>query len=128
MINHQEKKLLLLLSLDANAEAHPNVGMQHSMRLFRAQRNFYITGFSIFLILVIRRLVMLISTQATLLAQSEASMRQVDITKQFRSAIISYQYLFRRLKVHQLPLELYSINKKKPKMKKVMTQLKHKNW
>lgn len=63
--------------LDANSEAHPNVGMQHSMRLFRAQRNFYITGFSIFLILVIRRLVMLISTQATLLAQSEASMRQV---------------------------------------------------
>lgn len=71
------------ISIDANAEAHPNVGMQHSMRLFRAQRNFYITGFSIFLILVIRRLVMLISTQATLLAQSEASMRQVDTTKQF---------------------------------------------
>lgn len=65
--------------LDSNIEeAHPNVGMQHSMRLFRAQRNLYITGFSIFLILVIRRLVMLISTQATLLAQSEASLRQAS--------------------------------------------------
>lgn len=50
--------------------------MQHSMRLFRAQRNFYISGFSIFLTLVIRRLVILISEQASLLAQSEASMSQ----------------------------------------------------
>lgn len=52
--------------------------MQHSMRLFRAQRNFYISGFSIFLTLVIRRLVILISAQAQLLAQSEASMRQAQ--------------------------------------------------
>lgn len=46
------------------------------MRLFRAQRNFYISGFSIFLTLVIRRLVTLISAQACLLAQSEASLKQ----------------------------------------------------
>lgn len=52
--------------------------LQHSMRLFRAQRNFYISGFSIFLVLVIRRLVTLISAQAQLLAQSEASMRQAQ--------------------------------------------------
>lgn len=48
------------------------------MRLFRAQRNFYISGFALFLSLVIRRLVILISTQATLLAQSEASMKQAQ--------------------------------------------------
>lgn len=48
------------------------------MRLFRAQRNFYISGFALFLSLVIRRLVLLISTQATLLAQSEAAMRQAE--------------------------------------------------
>lgn len=48
------------------------------MRLFRAQRNFYIAGFAIFLTLVIRRLVLLISLQATLLAQSQASMRQAE--------------------------------------------------
>ena len=52
--------------------------MQHSMRLFRAQRNFYIAGFSIFLSLVIRRLIALISQQATMLAQAEASMRQAQ--------------------------------------------------
>ncbi|GAB0089686.1 B-cell receptor-associated protein 31 [Sergentomyia squamirostris] len=63
---------------DPAQEEHLNVGIQHSMRLFRAQRNFYISGFAIFLVLVIRRLVLLISTQATLLAQSEASMRQAE--------------------------------------------------
>ncbi|CAH0546361.1 unnamed protein product [Brassicogethes aeneus] len=52
--------------------------MQESMRLFRAQRNFYISGFALFLSLVIRRLVILISAQANLLAQAEASMRQAQ--------------------------------------------------
>ena len=52
--------------------------MQHSMRLFRAQRNFYISGFAVFLSLVIRRLVILISQQASLIANSEASMRQAQ--------------------------------------------------
>lgn len=50
--------------------------MQGNMRLFRAQRNFYISGFALFLSLVIRRLVTLISSQAGLLAQSEAAMKQ----------------------------------------------------
>lgn len=63
---------------DHHTDAHLNVEMQHSMRLFRAQRNFYISGFSIFLVLVIRRLVTLISTQANLLAQSEASLKQAQ--------------------------------------------------
>lgn len=52
--------------------------IQGSMRLFRAQRNFYISGFALFLALVIRRLVILISAQANLQAQSEASMRQAQ--------------------------------------------------
>lgn len=55
-----------------------NLGMQHSMRLFRAQRNFYISGFSIFLSLVIRRLIILITQQASLIANSEASMKQAQ--------------------------------------------------
>ena len=63
---------------ETTGEVHLNVEMQHSMRLFRAQRNFYISGFSIYLVLVIRRLVTLISSQATLLAQSEASMKQAQ--------------------------------------------------
>lgn len=57
---------------------HLDAEMQGNMRLFRAQRNFYISGFTLFLSLVIRRLVMLISAQATLMAQNEASMRQAQ--------------------------------------------------
>ena len=49
---------------------------QMHMRLFRAQRNFYISGFALFLCLVIRRLVALISTGATLEAEKEAAMKQ----------------------------------------------------
>jgi len=65
--------------------------LQHSMRLFRAQRNFYISGFSIFLTLVIRRLVILISAQAQLLAQSEASMRQAQSATTAARSLLSQQ-------------------------------------
>lgn len=58
------------------AHQHLDAEMQVNMRLFRAQRNFYISGFALFLSLVIRRLVTLISTQATLLAESEAALKQ----------------------------------------------------
>jgi B-cell receptor-associated protein 31 len=58
--------------------AHLDAEMQVNMRLFRAQRNFYISGFALFLSLVIRRLVILISQQASLLAHSEAAMRQAE--------------------------------------------------
>lgn len=67
-----------VLLAEENVTSNTNAEMHHSMRLFRAQRNFYIAGFAIFLILVIRRLVLLISLQATLLAQSQASMRQAE--------------------------------------------------
>uniref|UniRef100_A0A6B2E8A1 Endoplasmic reticulum transmembrane protein n=1 Tax=Phlebotomus kandelakii TaxID=1109342 RepID=A0A6B2E8A1_9DIPT len=76
---------------DPAQEAHLNVGMQHSMRLFRAQRNFYISGFSIFLVLVIRRLVLLISGQASLLAQSEASIRQAESATTAARSLMSQQ-------------------------------------
>lgn len=66
--------------------------MQHSVRLFRAQRNFYISGFAIFLVLVIRRLIVLISDQASLLAQSEASMGQA------KSATLAARTLMSRQK------------------------------
>lgn len=46
------------------------------MKLFRAQRNFYISGFALFLSLVIRRLCSLISSLAHMEAQSEAAMKQ----------------------------------------------------
>lgn len=76
---------------DPAAEQHLNVGMQHSMRLFRAQRNFYISGFAIFLSLVIRRLISLITSQAQLLAQSEASMKQAQSATAAARSLLSQQ-------------------------------------
>ncbi|XP_050094518.1 B-cell receptor-associated protein 31 isoform X2 [Anopheles aquasalis] len=74
-----------------HTETHLNVEMQHSMRLFRAQRNFYISGFAIFLSLVIRRLVSLISGQAVLLAQAEASMKQAQSATSAARTLMSQQ-------------------------------------
>lgn len=61
---------------DGSSHSHLDAEMQSNMRLFRAQRNFYISGFALFLSLVIRRLVLLISEHAKLLAESEAAMQQ----------------------------------------------------
>jgi B-cell receptor-associated protein 31 len=58
--------------------AHLDAEMQHSMKMFRAQRNFYIAGFALFLWLVIRRLVTLISFQANLMASNEATLKQAQ--------------------------------------------------
>ncbi|XP_053689053.1 B-cell receptor-associated protein 31 isoform X2 [Sabethes cyaneus] len=77
--------------IDPAAEQHLNVNMQHSMRLFRAQRNFYISGFAIFLTLVIRRLISLITAQALLLAQSEASMKQAQSATAAARSLLSQQ-------------------------------------
>jgi len=55
---------------------HLEQELRNSMVLFRAQRNFYITGFSLFLVFVIRRLMTLLAAQATLGASSEAALRQ----------------------------------------------------
>jgi len=59
-----------------NHPQHLDLEMQVNMRLFRAQRNFYISGFALFLSLVIKRLVTLISSLATMQAQSEAALKQ----------------------------------------------------
>nr|QBH73435.1 bcr-associated protein [Nicoletia phytophila] len=63
---------------EGHQHQHLDAEMQVNMRLFRAQRNFYISGFALFLCLVIRRLVTLISSQANLLAQHEAAMKQAE--------------------------------------------------
>merc|ERR1712240_600574 len=55
--------------------SHLDTQMQMHMRLFRAQRNFYIAGFALFLCLVIKRLVGLISANAGLQAEKDAAMK-----------------------------------------------------
>lgn len=83
--------MIFIFHADGTSEAHLQLELQHSMRLFRAQRNFYISGFSIFLTLVIRRLVILISAQAQLLAQSEASLRQAQSASTAARSLLSQQ-------------------------------------
>lgn len=65
-------------SLEQTEHSHLDAEMQGNMRLFRAQRNFYISGFALFLLIVIRRLVQMITQLASLLAQSEANFRQAQ--------------------------------------------------
>jgi len=55
---------------------NPQAEVQAHMKLFRAQRNLYITGFSLFMLIVLRRLVTLISSLATLEASHAALGKQ----------------------------------------------------
>ncbi|XP_053636841.1 B-cell receptor-associated protein 31 [Cherax quadricarinatus] len=55
---------------------HLDAEMQAHMRLFRAQRNFYISGFSLFLWVVLQRLTTLISRLAVAMAEGQAALKQ----------------------------------------------------
>lgn len=84
--------ILVLLVIDAVREIRKyddvteKVNLQNSpgamehfhMKLFRAQRNLYIAGFALLLSFLLRRLVTLISQQATLLASNEAFKKQAE--------------------------------------------------
>jgi len=65
-------------SSHSHHDGHLDVQMQTHMRLFRAQRNFYISGFALFLCLVIRRMVTLLSNNACLDVEKEAAMKQAQ--------------------------------------------------
>ncbi|XP_048739158.1 B-cell receptor-associated protein 31-like [Ostrea edulis] len=84
--------ILLLLFVDSIREVHKysgpteQVDLKHNpdaanlamMRLFRAQRNFYISGFALFLWFIIRRLLTLINEEAKSAAQCEAYRKQAE--------------------------------------------------
>lgn len=72
------RKYSNLEASEHHGHAHLETEMQTSMRLFRAQRNFYISGFALFLSVVIRRILHLLTTQANLIAQSEAALKQAQ--------------------------------------------------
>ncbi|XP_034832495.1 B-cell receptor-associated protein 31 [Maniola jurtina] len=65
-------------NIESSDHQHLDAEMQGSMRLFRAQRNFYISGIALFLLVVIRRLIQMICELANLYAQSEANFRQAQ--------------------------------------------------
>lgn len=54
--------------------------MKGNVKLFRAQRNFYITGFAIFLTFVIRRLITMLIIQDELSIKAERIIKQADDT------------------------------------------------
>ncbi|KAG7455946.1 hypothetical protein MATL_G00246570 [Megalops atlanticus] len=64
------------------AKLHPNMFDHLHMKLFRAQRNLYISGFSLFLWLVMRRVVTLINQLATCIGTGSALQTQVESANQ----------------------------------------------
>jgi len=64
--------------MEENEAVHLDVKLQTHMLLYRAQTNFYISGFALFLCPVIRRLVSLLSRNACLEAEKEAAMKQAQ--------------------------------------------------
>merc|ERR1712008_579132 len=64
------------LKTEASHGSHLDTQMQTHMRLFRSQRNFYISGFALFLCLVIKRLVSLITSSAIIEVEREAALKQ----------------------------------------------------
>lgn len=73
----------------SHGSSHLDMQMQTHMRLFRAQRNFYISGFSLFLSLVIRRMIGLLSSNATLQAEHEAAMKQAQSAARAAEAMMA---------------------------------------
>ncbi|CAD5113523.1 DgyrCDS2684 [Dimorphilus gyrociliatus] len=63
---------------EEDVKARPDAEIHQHMKLFRAQRNLYIAGFALFLCLVIRRIVSLISNQANLEAKCSAALKQAE--------------------------------------------------
>uniref|UniRef100_A0A8C5SI44 Endoplasmic reticulum transmembrane protein n=1 Tax=Laticauda laticaudata TaxID=8630 RepID=A0A8C5SI44_LATLA len=84
--------ILVLLFLDAireirkyddvtekvNLQNNPGAVEHFHMKLFRAQRNLYIAGFSLLMAFLLRRLITLISQHATTLASNEAFKKQAE--------------------------------------------------
>uniref|UniRef100_A0A8C0JIA3 Endoplasmic reticulum transmembrane protein n=1 Tax=Chelonoidis abingdonii TaxID=106734 RepID=A0A8C0JIA3_CHEAB len=61
-----------------NLQNNPGAVEHFHMKLFRAQRNLYLAGFSLLLSFLLRRLVTLISQQASLLASNAAFRKQAE--------------------------------------------------
>lgn len=61
------------------------------MNMFRAQRNLYISGFALFLLLVLKRFLGLIMTSAQLEAQNEAAIKQAESATRTAQALMNQE-------------------------------------
>jgi len=68
--------------------SHLDTQMQMQMRLFRAQRNFFIAGFALFLLLVIKKLVSLTSANAGLQSARLAAVKQAESARRAAEDIL----------------------------------------
>ncbi|XP_065674579.1 B-cell receptor-associated protein 31 isoform X2 [Hydra vulgaris] len=73
---HKLRKYSIVDASHADLRNNPQAEIQAHMKLFRAQRNIYISGFSLFMLVIIRRLATLISRLATVEASCEAAIKQ----------------------------------------------------
>ncbi|CAH0399349.1 unnamed protein product [Chilo suppressalis] len=64
----------------SDGHAHLNSELKGNVKLFRAQRNFYITGFAIFLAFVIKRLITMIIIQDELSIKAEKIIKEAEAT------------------------------------------------
>ncbi|XP_060698877.1 tRNA-dihydrouridine(20a/20b) synthase [NAD(P)+]-like isoform X2 [Hemiscyllium ocellatum] len=74
------RKYSMSHAIEKNEKMLPNMYDHLNMKLFRAQRNLYISGFSLFLWLVLRRMITLISELAIAMGESQALQVQTDNT------------------------------------------------
>ncbi|CAI9589533.1 unnamed protein product [Staurois parvus] len=65
-------------TIDKTTSVHPSSYDHIHMKLFRSQRNLYISGFSLFLWLVLRRVVSLINQLASVIDGNDALQTQVE--------------------------------------------------
>ncbi|XKL68851.1 hypothetical protein PGB90_006620 [Kerria lacca] len=104
------------IELNDHLHSHLDAEMQANMRLFRAQRNFYICLFSLLLNFVIKRLLTLISTQATLIAKSEAAMKQAISASTAAKDILNQKSDAHDKEVNELKTVIISLEEKLSKI------------
>uniref|UniRef100_A0A6P8S9R1 tRNA-dihydrouridine(20a/20b) synthase [NAD(P)+]-like n=1 Tax=Geotrypetes seraphini TaxID=260995 RepID=A0A6P8S9R1_GEOSA len=81
--------------VDKDSKLYPNVYDHIHMKLFRSQRNLYISGFSLFLWLVLRRIIILLTQLATEMGCTLALKAQVESSS---DAIIKYMEENKKMK------------------------------
>nr|ACO11484.1 B-cell receptor-associated protein 31 [Caligus rogercresseyi] len=85
-------------TMEGHGKGHMDIQMQNHLRLFRSQRNFYISGFSLFLCLVIRRMVSLLSSNSVLQAEKDAAMKQASSASRAAEQMLSGEAVDSELK------------------------------
>ncbi|CAG7832035.1 unnamed protein product [Allacma fusca] len=91
IINDAIREMRNYSNEDYDLNVNPKAEMQAHMKLFRAQRNLYISGFALLLSLIIRRISTLLSQKGTLQAQNEAALKQATSGCDTASRLIKEQ-------------------------------------